>query len=136
MNQPIVRFVAQQRNIADCGIAALAMCLGIEYSEALVLVASVVPRVLTTGATWQQLRRAARRHGARFKVLTKNIDVDNEDLCGILGVSLITEGEYEHHAVYLTRGLIFDGRTESVWESDVYLRTHNADITSLMVRVA
>lgn len=135
MDQPIIRFVAQQFSVSDCGVAALAMCLGIPYAEALVLVAAVKPNVLRDGVRWQDLRRAARRHGARFKVVTTGIDLDDEDLCGILAVQFVTNGA-QQHAVYLKHGLIFDGRTECVWDPDVYLRAHNAEVASLLVRIS
>lgn len=136
MDQPITRFVAQQPGHGDCGVAALAMCLGLSYPEALVLVAAVCPNVLRDGVRWQDLRRAARRRSVTFKVVTKGIDPEDEDVCGILAVEFPLHGALRQHAVWLKRGLIFDGRTESVWDADCFLKAHNADVVSLLVRTA
>lgn len=133
--EPIVKFVKQASGWnADCGVASLAMCLGLSYSEALVLVAKVKPTVLIKGVTWKELQRAARKHSVKFRLLCKNIDLDNEELSGLLGVGFVRGGSYVEHAVFLTHGLIFDGDTETVWEPDVYLKAHNADVLSLLVR--
>ncbi len=136
MDQPIVRFVEQMRGHTDCGVSAFAMCFGLSYAQALVMVACVAPRVLTCGITWRDLKKAARKHGAKFKQVTRGIDVEDEDVEGILAVSFIDAGQHISHAVYLKRGFIFDGRTSSVWDAGVYLSVHNADVESLLVRVA
>lgn len=132
--QPIVRFVCQSESKnGDCTVASLAMLLGLTYSESLVLVARVNPDVLKKGCTWSELKRAGTRHRPRVKLRERrqfSLDDDSPD-CGILGIHL---PDGKQHAVYLKRGLIFDGRTEQVWDADVYLRVHNAEAVSLLVR--
>lgn len=132
--QPIVRFVSQIKGHTDCGISAFAMCFGITYPEALVIISGIAPDVLRSGIATSEMKRAARRMKAKLSLRTRGVDVEDEDTEGILLVRFVADGE--GHAVYLKRGLIFDGRTDSVWDADVYLRIHNCDVESLLVRVA
>lgn len=132
--QPIVRFVGQIRGHGDCSISALAMCLGMTYAQTLVAVSAVAPKVLEEGATYHQIQRAAKRLGATLVMRRTRIDLDDEDTEGILCVNFV--GSNEIHAVYLKRSLVFDGRTDSVWDADVYLRIHNCDVECLLVRTA
>jgi hypothetical protein len=131
-DQPIVRFVGQREtHIGDCTVAAFAMCLGLSYSEALVTIAAVVPQVLTEGATWGQLKRAATARGAALGV-KKTFDLDDlEEGSGILGVKF---RDGDEHAVYFKRGLIFDGRSSSVWDADVYVRVNQVQVLTMLVR--
>jgi hypothetical protein len=133
-DQPIVRFVGQrEKHIGDCTIAAFAMCLGLTYSEALVAIAAVAPRVLEDGAGWRQLKAAAKTHGVVL-VEKRGFDLDDlEEGGGILGVKFLNRDE---HAVYFKRGLIFDGRSESVWDADVYLRVNKVTVLTMLVRTS
>lgn len=131
MDQPIVKLVNQESG-HDCSVAALAMCLGISYPEALVAVARVRANVLTAGATWKDLQKAARKLGTPLKVV--RFDPDDEDAAGILAVGFIEDGTYYEHAVYYKRGLVFDGNSGAVWELDVYIRAYSADIKTMLVR--
>lgn len=137
MDQPIVKFVSQSgAGNNDCTVASLAMLLGLNYAEALVLLASVRPRVLELGAEWEHVIRAARKKKVVLKrVLAQNADLDDDELTGILNVRLIEGGKALQHTVYMTRGLIFDGRTDACYEPDVYLKSNNADVLSLLVKV-
>ncbi len=135
MDQPIVKFVSQTPGNQDCGVVSLAMLLGLNYSEALVLVASVKPTVLQNGVEWKDLIKAARKKGVKLK-WTTHVDLDDEDVTGILSVAEIVNGKRGEHAVYLTRGLIFDGRTDACYEPDVYLKVNNADVMSMLVKVS
>lgn len=137
MDQPLVRFVCQsEAKNGDCSIASLAMLLGLTYSEALVLVARVNPRVLTLGASWNNLKAAVRRYrkpnGDQVRLVQLrafSLDDDSSD-AGILGIHM---PDGTQHAVYLKRGLIFDGRSEMIWDADVYLKVQNAEAVSLLV---
>lgn len=133
---PIVRFVAQhEEHLGDCTIAAFAMCLGLTYSEALVAIAAVVPQVLGIGASWGELKRAAKRRGVTL-VEKKRFDLDDVDEeSGILGVQF-HGADGVQHAVYFLRGLIFDGQTESIWDADVYLRVKKVTPLTMLVRAA
>jgi hypothetical protein len=131
-DSPIVRFVAQREtHIGDCTIAAFAMCAGITYSEALVTIAAIAPRVLKDGAGWRQLKRAALTRGITLVEKRTGFDSTTWAGGGILGVQF-TNGET--HAVYFKRGLIFDGRTQSVWDADVYLRRQHVKVLTMLVR--
>jgi hypothetical protein len=129
---PIVRFVHQrEKHIGDCTIAAFAMCLGITYSEALVTIAAVAPKVLRDGAGWRQLQRAALTRGIVLVEKKTGFDSTTWAGGGILGVQF-TNGDA--HAVYFKRGLIFDGRTEAVWDADVYVRVNKLTVLTMLVR--
>jgi len=129
---PIVRIVGQrEEHLGDCTIAAFAMCVGVSYSEALVAIAHVSPRVLREGATWAELKRAARVFGVRFVEKT-GCDLDDlEESGGMLGVQF---SNGEEHAVYFKRGLIFDGRSQAVWDADVYLAVNKVKVLTMLVR--
>jgi hypothetical protein len=137
-DQPILRFVHQTESVnGDCTVASLAMALGISYSQALVLIARVQPDVLKKGAHWSELKRAAKLHrpqGGAAVVLRErrkfSLDEDSDD-AGILGVEW---SDGKQHAVYLKRGLVFDGASGNVWDVDVYLKANNARPLTLLVR--
>jgi hypothetical protein len=133
-DQPIVRFVGQrEEHLGDCTVSAFAMATGITYSEALVAIAAVEPRVLKIGATWPQLKRAAKAIGVVF-VEKKGFDLDDlEEGGGMLGVQF-TNGD--EHAVYFQRGQIYDGRSQAVWDADVYLRVNNVEVLTMLVRTS
>ncbi|MEO8680285.1 MAG: hypothetical protein ABI665_14640 [Vicinamibacterales bacterium] len=121
----------RETHLSDCTIAAFAMCLGLTYSESLVAIAAVAPKVLTAGASWGQLQRAAAVRGCAL-VVKKTCDVnDVEEGSGILGVEWKNG---DAHAVFFKRGLIFDGRTQCVWEADVYLSVQRVKVTTMLVR--
>jgi hypothetical protein len=131
-DSPIVRFVGQREtHLGDCTIAAFAMCLGLTYSEALVAIAAVVPRVLEEGACWADLKRAAKARGVAL-VEQRRFDLDDLDQAGGMLRAEFRDGT--SHAVYFKRGLIFDGRSQSVWDADVYLRVHKATVVTMLVR--
>lgn len=131
-DQPIVRFVGQREaHLGDCTIAAFAMCVGVSYSEALVAIARVAPKVLREGANWRDLKRAATTFDVEF-VERKRFDLDDLDEGGgMLGVKFRDGVE---HAVFFKRGLIFDGLSQSVWDADVYLRVNKVTVLTMLVR--
>jgi hypothetical protein len=132
-DSPIVRFVAQREiHLGDCTIAAFAMCVGVTYSEALVSIAAIAPRVLKDGASWRQLKRAAlMMHGIVLAEKRTGFDSTTWAGGGILGVKFQNGDE---HAVFFKRGLIFDGRTQAVWDADAYLRVANVKVLTMLVR--
>lgn len=137
-DSPVVQFVEQrEEHLGDCTIAAFAMCLGLTYSQALVTIASVAPRVLEEGADWRELKVAARKHGVVL-VQKKGFDLDDLDEGGgILGVKFPERVEHGvEHAVYFKRGLIFDGRTKCVWDADVYIHVHKLRVLTMLVRTS
>lgn len=108
------------------------MCVGVTYSEALVAIAAVTPTVLEAGANWRQIRRAAKRLGVTFVEKT-TIDLEDleEDDSGMLAVAF--PGGLQH-AVYVKRGLIFDGRSGAIWDADVYVRVNKVEVLTMLVR--
>lgn len=129
---PIVRFVAQrEKHLGDCTIAAFAMCAGVTYAEALVTIAAIAPKVLSEGASWTQLKRAAATRGMTLVEKRTGFDSNSWAGGGILGVKFPKGLE---HAVYFRRGLIFDGESRSVWDADVYIRVNKVKVLTMLVR--
>lgn len=133
---PIVRFVGEREDhLADCTIAAFAMCLGLTYSQALVTIAAVAPRVLEDGASWGELKAAAKTIDVVL-IERRTVDVnDLEETDGILGVQHLERKEHgAQHAVFFKRGLIFDGLTKCIWDADVYVSANKVKVLTMLVR--
>lgn len=108
------------------------MGVGLTYSEALVAIAAVEPRVLQLGAKWHHLQRAAQPFGVTFvetRVDLAELEEDAGD--GLLAVRF---PDGEQHAVYVKRGLIFDGRSAAVWDADVFVRVNKLKLVTMLVR--
>lgn len=128
----VVQFVSErEEHLGDCTIAAFAMCAGITYSESLVTISAIAPKVLTEGASWRQLKRAATTR--RMELVEKKTAFDSTTWAGggILGVQFPNGTE---HAVYFRRGLIFDGETRKVWDADHYIQTTKVKVLTMLVR--
>jgi len=131
LDQPIVHFVHQHDGANDCTVAAFAMFAGISYTQALVTIAQVKPTLLTEGVNWHELKRAAKRRGLKLmEIRAFDLGDDSEDV----GILAIEDAKGKQHAVFFKRGMIFDGRTGSVWDADVYLRVEGGQATSMLVR--
>lgn len=128
---PVVRFVSQSKEHGDCCVAALAMLLGKSYEEALVAAVRIEKNVLKAGMNWLQVRRAAKLLGATLIEKRKSTIEDEDEDTGILNVTL---ADGTPHAVLLSHGLIFDGRTNAAWEPPVYLAVHQGTPTTILVR--
>lgn len=97
--KPLVSIVAQ-RHPGDCGVASLAMFLGVSYEEALIALGGEAPTVLRSGVWWSELKRAAAHFGVAMTVKRKWTLADD----GLLQVRY----KKGYHVVLLRRGLVFD----------------------------
>jgi ABC-type bacteriocin/lantibiotic exporter with double-glycine peptidase domain len=123
--RPLVTLVAQ-RHEADCGVACLAMFLGVSYEDALLAIGGETPTVLRSGVYWKHLKRAAERLGVRL-VLKRNWTLEDD---GIVEV----KHKKDPHVVVLRRGLIFETNLK-VWSfSDYYAAPPRAKLGSMLVR--
>jgi len=126
MIQPLVSMIPQ-RHIGDCGVAALAMLLGVTYEDALLSLGSEVPTVLRRGVWFTELQRAAARLGVTLKQ-KRRYDLELDE--GIL--QIIYKPKVEH-VVVLREGLLFD-TDFSVWRPEDFLRRKRAKAGALLVR--
>jgi predicted double-glycine peptidase len=123
--KPMIAMV-RQRHDNDCGVACLAMYLGISYEDALIAFGGEAPEVLRSGVFWSQLKRAAANHGIKM-VLRRKWEPTDE---GILQVRY----RKDHHVVVLRHGLIFD-TDYRVWPvRDFYATPPKAPFGPLLVR--
>jgi hypothetical protein len=122
---PLVSLVPQ-RHMADCGVAVLAMFLGVTYEDALLALGGVVPRVLRRGVWMPEVQRAAGKLGVPLK-MKRRADVAEDD--GIVRVQF----KRNAHVVLLRNGLIWDTTLE-VWEPDDYQRAKRVRLGSILVR--
>lgn len=125
-DNPVIRVVTQ-RHSHDCGVAVLAMLLGVSYEEALVVVSHESPLVLSQGVYERHLKAAAARLGVTL-VSRRRYDIE-EDF-GILGIS--SPKWKTDHVVILKSGLIVE-TDGCLWEADVFLRHHQAKPGVLLV---
>ena len=125
MSLPLVSMVPQ-RHQADCGVAILAMFLGVTYEDALLALGGEVPRVLRRGVWLPEVQRAAAKLGVPLK-LKRRVDPLEDD--GIVRVQFTRNA----HVVLLRNGLIWD-TTLDVWEPEDYQRAKRVRFGSILVR--
>lgn len=122
---PLVTLVGQ-RHDNDCGVACLAMYLGISYEDALIAFEGEATEVMKKGVWWSQLKRAAAKHGVRMVIRRKWSSTDE----GILEIKY----RKQWHVVVLRHGLIFDTNYK-VWSlHDFYSTPPPAPFGALLVR--
>ena len=109
--------VKPQLHAADCGLAVLAMALGLPYEQ----VFQAAPLAAREGLTPRQLQAVATKLGAR---LLAQYDFDHHDATGIYGL------DYAHghgHWAYLLAGSLIDPSDGTIWDDpDTYLAATNA----------
>jgi hypothetical protein len=125
---PPLLYMTTQRHSGDCGVAALAMCLGVSYEDALLALGGEVPTVLRRGVWMVELQRAADRLGMPM-TLKRRCDLEMDD--GVLQV-MYRRGK-DQHVVLLREGLVFDTDT-SVWRPEDYAQATRARFGALLTR--
>lgn len=95
--------LVESRRDFDCGIAALATLLAVEYEDVYVAAAQISKR-LVDGMTLKEIQRVAKKFGM---ILRKTWKVDEEFDVGILSVHLKRE-KNEPHVVVLMHGVVID----------------------------
>lgn len=123
---PRLRMVAQ-RHDADCGVAALAMLLGVSYEDALIALGGEVPKILKRGVWFTEMQRAAQTLGATLK-LKRRWHADEDD-----GIAQVKFPKGNHHVVVVRDGLIFDTDL-TVWEPDDYFKATKTVPGALLIR--
>jgi hypothetical protein len=111
--------VRRQLHAGDCGIASLAMLLGMPYET----VYQHCPTAGRDGLTTSQLQWVARACGARLAT-RRRFDVTDDT--GILGIEYRSK-RYHGHWCLLREGHIYDPGDASVWDDpDAYLASEDA----------
>ncbi len=120
--------VYPQKHGADCGIAALAMALNISYEDVLVVAARIIPTVLTVGLTSVEMAVIAGQLHKSFSI-KEPVDVMKDT--GILSVKYANG---EEHAVFLTRGLVFEPTSGGdVWDVKHYLKHNKCKAMDILI---
>jgi hypothetical protein len=116
-----------QRHEADCGVAVLAMFLGISYEDALLAIGQDAPKVLRGGLWLNEMQKASAKLGVPLK-LKRQWEIEDAD--GIAQMRL--PGKFNHFL--LARGGLLFNTNFTVWELDDYLKARRAKPGVLLVR--
>ncbi len=122
MATPFLQVVIQ-RHGKDCGVACLAMLLGLSYEATLM---AFRHNVMANGATIRQLLAAAKRLGHTLH-WTRKVDIENDT--GLL--ALRSKKWPAEHLVVLKDELIVD-TDATLWEAHVYLHVYEATPLSII----
>jgi hypothetical protein len=113
--EPVALEPIMQLGTHDCGVAGIAMLLGVPY----VAIAGALPqrkRVYREGMSTRQMVNLAKSLGRKVKVL-KTVDLSDD-----FGILQVENDKEEHgHAAMLWRGLIVDPASGFIWDSTVWL---------------
>ncbi len=122
MPTPFLKVIPQQHD-ADCGVACLAMFLGVSYAEAL---NAFRHNIVQEGTSIRQLQAAAGRL-KRPLVWTRKVNLDEDT--GILNVT--SQGWHRDHMVILKDELIIDTDL-SIWEAPAFMMVYKARPISIL----
>lgn len=126
MDAPILK-IALQHTKTDCAIAVLAMLLGFDYGEVLLVTAYVAPKVLTEGMSTKQIRAVAKRLG--FSTTRKR----GIDLLGDTGALTVSREDWPtDHLVVLREGLIVE-TDGTLWDTDMFMASYRTEPKHLLV---
>ncbi len=126
-HQPLVSLIPQ-RHCGDCGVATLAMFLGVSYEDALLALGGEVPEVHRRGVFFPELVRAAAKLGSLTRV-KRRPDLDWDE--GILSVGF---RDGSQHVVVLREGVFFDTDL-TAWKAEDYCVAKRATTGALLMRV-
>ena len=121
MAAAILRVLTQQE-ASDCGVVALAMYLGLEYTDVLRAVTIADRRQGKLGLWTKTMQRVAARLGHPLR-MRKQIDVEAD-----YGILRLPE-----HCVVLRNGLAFDNGL--VWDLDAYLSDQGVTLHDCQILV-
>jgi ABC-type bacteriocin/lantibiotic exporter with double-glycine peptidase domain len=125
----LVRFVRQRDTHSDCGVACLGSLAGVTYEEALAALVQFQPAVLHSGATWIDMRRAAKRLGLKTRIRR------TYDLHEATGILRLTNAAREDHFVFLWAGRIVQSGDEGWEDPEDFLKHYGYRAKALMVMV-
>ena len=114
---PVALELIAQKDIADCGIAALAMLLNRPYVEVSEAALALTTKPHKHGLWTSEIQRIAKRLGivlARHKVLS-------EDATGLIILQRCTNGKNEGHVAVLFQGVIVNPADGLIWDYAAYL---------------
>ena len=112
MGSPAIIEPVMQKDIYDCGVASLAMLLGLPYSEVRKAASDIYKERLKEGLDTRSMIRIAKELGH----VLKSVPYPNPDLepqTGILGT-------YDHY-VMLFEGVVYNPADGLLYDVDTYL---------------
>jgi hypothetical protein len=116
--------IPRSQEAADCGVVALALWLGLPYSQVAAAVATVRPLALVNGMYQSEIQKVARIFDRTLKV-RRRFNLDDKPS----GLLMLDMGD-GHHAVVLFEGVIIsDGK---VWNYDAFMTQAKAKPLSLL----
>lgn len=133
MNEPTVIKPCIQKDQADCGVACLAMLLGVPYQQA----RDVSPKTVGhDGMSNRQIRTAAKHLGHRLRYRAK---FDDDDI-GILDLQRPEEagkpwGVWEGHYALFVRGVLINPADGTIWtDVDAFCKQRRWEVVGLFSR--
>jgi ABC-type bacteriocin/lantibiotic exporter with double-glycine peptidase domain len=127
-----VKVVAQKHDF-DCGVAALAMLLGLPYGDVAAACRELYGSTKPTkrGLGIYHLEAIAEQLGRRLRRVYKRKDYLNDQtgVLGMLGGDMCWAG----HWVVLKAGAIVDPDGGTVWHAGDYVKRHNTRPCTLLV---
>jgi len=126
--------IVPQRRKMDCGIAALAMLLGVPYEDIYVAACKVAPTHHREGLNLREVQAIAQSFGT---VLERRRAYDIEADIGILSVrgpSRTRKTDWWHYVV-LRRGDVVEPDGARIIDADDYFAVQQARPCTLLVRV-
>lgn len=130
-----------QKDVADCGVACLAMLCGVSFETAMMSLPKTRRRAITNveGMSVRQMCRAAKRMGR--PLIWVAADKMAPDAIGIMGLSRPVDkskpgGNAEGHYVIYVRGTIWNPADGMWWmEADAFFKTRRWEPDGVLVRV-
>lgn len=125
--EPIV-----QKDIADCGIAALAMVLGRSYREVSEIAQLVGKKPHSRGLHTTEIDRIAKHFGGAFK---RQRIITNEEATGLLVLERGRKPNREFHIAALFQGVVINPADGLVWDFDTYLTQGEWKVSAILERI-
>jgi ABC-type bacteriocin/lantibiotic exporter with double-glycine peptidase domain len=119
-----------QKDIADCGVASLAMVLNVPYRIVSEEAMRIAANPHKTGLWETELEKIGRVFGARFKRVSSA-----DDVTGLLVVVRGKGKSLACHIVALFQGVVINPADGLLWEYDTYLAQGKWSPASILERV-
>lgn len=137
-HEPVVIEVVVQKDIADCGVAALAMLTGKSYGEVMAVVPARTRGDLSKkGISVAQLRKYAKALGCPLRYVK---DGDLSNVVGILDLQRYAEEGnprkgYEGHLAIVAKGVVINPNDGGIWtDIDAFFKTRRWAPLGVLVR--
>ncbi len=126
-HQPVIIEPIIQKDIADCGIACLAMVLGVPYVLASTIAREVTKKPHSTGLGTRQMLSIARKLGYAMECI-KAADVNVDEDTGILFVGFASS----EHATVLFQGVLVNPADGLLYDPSTYLTSNKGRVLGML----